>query len=275
VALAASEPFAVPLVAILERLRLQSFSLGVSITEQFARTLASSSSLAHLTTLRMTGAHHDRNVPAVLLRAAQLDRLHTLELPNCRLLDREAVTLAAEPRYTQIRRLDLTSTGTGPSDDVNSSNRLTASGVTALIAGNPELTALELRGNVSRRVSYPDALADTVFLALARVRPPLVQLGLGSMLVTTATLPALSALPTLEDLDLRDTLIDDTALDTLLALPNLTTLNLAHTNLTAAGADRILREARPGLRDLTLTVPRLSESLVARLHARFTLHRWH
>ena len=79
---------------------------------------------------------------------------------------------------------------------------------------------------------------------------------------------------TLQRLDLRGNWIEDRALDTLLGLPNLTTLNIAHTRITAVGAQRLVREAPPSLRDLTLTVPALADALVAELRARFTLHRW-
>jgi hypothetical protein len=265
-------PAVASVVAILEQLRLRALSLELTVGERFARTLAGSRALAHLTTLRLEGATHERDVPAILLRGAPIERLDALALVNCHVTDREALALALAPRFRQVRRLDLTTETAGQAHV----NELTAIGVVALVRATPALTALELRGNltVAREHGRTGATSGdkTVLAALAELRPPLVELGLGSTRMTNIS--PLAALPTLERLDLRGNWLDDSALDTVLALPHLTTLNLAHTRITAAGAARLAADAPPSLRELTLTVPKLPERLVAALAARFELHRW-
>ena len=265
------EPAVPALVALIARLRLRTLSLELAVGDRLAGELAASRALAHLTTLRLADATHAGDVPAILLRAP-MERLAALALVNCHVTDDEALAIARAPRLRQVRRLDL-STEHGARAHYN---ELTAAGVVALVRANPALTALELRANLTllRRggaLHYTSG-DTTVLAALADLRVPLVELGLGNTRITS--IAPLAALPTLERLDLRGNWLDDHALDTLLALPRLTTLNLAHTRVSAAGAARLVADAPPSLRELTLTVPRLPAPLVAALAARFELHRW-
>lgn len=258
------EPSLSSLVAILERLRLHTLSLQLVVGTELAQTLASSAALAHLTTLRLSEAPHDPDVPAVLCRGMS-NRFHALELVNCRLTRNEARSLAGETRFAQVRRLDLTS-----SDEPG------VDAIVELLTASSKLTSLELRGNGCYVPELHEHLLGerVVRGVLGQRQPPLVELGLGNTGTLTEDLSALARIVTLQRLDVRGNPIEDRALDTLLGLPNLTTLNLAHTRISVAGATRLVRDAPPSLRELTLTVPALPDALVAALRARFTLHRW-
>jgi len=263
------EPSLSSLVAILERLRLHTLSLGLVVRTDLASALASSPALAHLTTLRLSEATHDDNVPTLLCRGVS-DRFHTLELVNCHLTYGEATSLASAARFAQVRRLDLTSGGP------LYPNVLGVDGIVELLTANSRLTSLELHANrYYEPGDNPYTFGERVVRGVLGDRqPPLVELGLGNTVTLTEDVAGLARIVTLQRLDLRGNWIEDPALDTLLGLPNLTTLNLAHTRITAAGAQRIVHEAPPSLRELTLTVPALSDALVVALRARFTFHRW-
>jgi uncharacterized protein (TIGR02996 family) len=263
------DPSLSSLVAILERLRLHTLSLQLLVGTDLAHALASSAALAHLTTLRLSDATHDRDVPAMLCRGMS-SRFDSLELVNCHLTRSEATSLASAARFAQVRRLDLTSGGR------LHPNELGIDGIVELLTSNSRLTSLELHGNRyyepgDNHYTFGERVVRDV---LGQTQPPLVELGLSNTVTTTDDLAGLARIATLQRLDLRGNWIEDPALDTLLGLPNLTTLNIAHTRISAVGAQRIVHEAPPSLRELTLTVPGLSDALVVALRARFTLHRW-
>jgi uncharacterized protein (TIGR02996 family) len=244
----APESFVPDLCELLGRLRLTTLKLEIEMSAELLSTLRCAP-LETVTTLRVPRArrHHPR-FPGFLL-ACRLDRLHTLELSW---LDAEqAQALADAPRYRhQIGGLTVA---------VPSAQH----GFAANCLVTRNLTSLAIE-------CYPmnhDLLED-----LAGVQPPLVELALRR--VRSDSLAPLATLATLERLDLRDGWFGDAALDTLLALPRLRSLNLARTHVTAAGLERVLREAQPSLRELTIATPRLSAGLVDSLRKRFELRRW-
>jgi uncharacterized protein (TIGR02996 family) len=228
--------------ALLERLQLTSLKLDLPLSFELVRQL-SPRAFAQLTSLSVPhGPDAARFVTKFFPK-----RLDTLALGT--LAEYEATNLADDARYSQIRHLIAS----------------TESEASAIALITKQLTSLHLTC-----YGMSTAILDT----LARARPPLVDLSLYRIWNADSFVP-LGVLSTLERLDLRGASLDDGGLDTVLSLPHLTTLNIAHTRVTPAGVVRIYREAPPTLRELTLTTPRLSDDLVARLHGRFTLHRWH
>jgi uncharacterized protein (TIGR02996 family) len=242
------EPLVPELCKLLGRLRLTTLKLELEMSVGVLHALRLAP-LETITTLRVPRAlHHHRRFPELLL-ACRLDRLHTLELGW---LDPEqAHSLAHAPRYRdQIRGLTVAV----PNDQ---------QAIAARQLVTPNLTSLAIE-------CFP--MHHDLLDELARLRPPLVELALRR--VVSDTLAPLAALPTLERLDLRDGWFYDDAFDTLLALPRLGSLNLARTQVTPAGLERLLREARPSLRELTIATPGLTHAFVEQLRKRFEVRRW-
>lgn len=241
-------------------LRLTRLGLHHDLWQDTARVYAGSaqllSSVAHLSIAN--AVHHPRTLD-VLWSSPHLEQLTALELRDAGLTDDEAVELAEHPLYRRIRKLTV------KSKMWHRRNTIELRGATALVA-NPHLTHLDLGGH--------DELDNQILHAITRTAAPLRALGLRNVQLTSAAAGLFSLLPTLESLDLRGTRLDDNGLTPILALRRLHTLNIAHTKVTADGAARILREARPALRELTIAIADLDPITAAQLTSRFVLHRW-
>ncbi len=248
------------------RLRLGELSLQLMISTAFARALAELG-FAHLRSLAVDSPFVEHGaVPALMQGLRQ--PLVALQL-RCDLVHDDWETIARSPCGGGLRRLAITA------------DRAAS---ILMIAANPALTSLEVRGVGPGEPTVLDVLGE--------FRPPLVALDVGGDEVDCTPL---ANLRTLERLDLSRSGVNDAALDAIFQLPRLTTLNVAHTAISVDGLERIVAEAPPSLRELTIGMPRiltggtrvygpwrgfgtnaaLPPGLLERLHARFVLHRWH